>query len=186
GFDTGPANVLLDLWVQAKTGHAYDAGGRWAGAGHANAGLLEFLLDSEPWFERAPPKSTGRDLFNWEWLTRRLAAFNGEALADSDIQATLQQLTAVTVARAIARHAPDTEDVLVCGGGALNGGLMRELQDAMPCPVSPTSAANVPVQLVEALAFAWLAWAHIHGHRAGLPDVTGARHATILGCRYPA
>ncbi len=186
GFDTGPANVLLDLWAQAKTGHAYDAGGAWAATGRVHEPLLDFLLRSEPWFEQAPPKSTGRDLFNWKWLTQRLAAFEGKPPADNDIQATLQRLTAATIAQAIARHAPGTEDMLVCGGGALNDGLMRDLQSVMPCPVRPTSALNVPVQLVEALAFAWLAWAYVNGYPAGLPSVTGARQANILGCKYPA
>lgn len=186
GFDTGPANVLLDLWVQAKTGSAYDAAGSWASTGQANMALLEFLIRSEPWFDQAPPKSTGRDQFNWEWLEQRLSAFDGPPLADNDVQATLQRLTAETVSQAIARHAPDTKDMLVCGGGALNDGLMQDLQNTMPCPVYPTSAVNMPVQLVEALAFAWLAWAHVSGYRAGLPDVTGARRASLLGCKYPA
>ncbi len=186
GFDTGPANVLLDMWIHASTGRVFDADGAWADSGLAHAPLLQFLLDSEPWFERAPPKSTGRDLFNWTWLTQRLEAFGKHALSASDIQATLQQLTAVTVAQAIARYAPETCEVLVCGGGALNDGLMRDLRDALPCAVRSTSDLGVPVQLVEALAFAWLARAHVEGHHAGLPSVTGARHATILGCRYPA
>ncbi|HTM79119.1 MAG TPA: anhydro-N-acetylmuramic acid kinase [Devosia sp.] len=186
GFDTGPANVLLDMWVQAKTGRSYDNNGAWAASGRANTALLEFLFSSEPWFEQAPPKSTGRDLFNWQWLQQRLEAFSGPTLADNDIQATLQQLTAVTVARAITRYAPQTEETLVCGGGALNGGLMQDLQNALSCPVHATSDLNVPVQLVEALAFAWLAWAHANGYKAGLPAVTGARQASLLGCRYPA
>lgn len=186
GFDTGPANVLLDMWIHASTGQAFDAGGAWAGSGQANSPLLQFLLDSEPWFELPPPKSTGRDLFNWEWLTQRLAAHGDTTLPACDIQATLQQLTAVTIARAIARHAPETRDVLVCGGGAFNDGLMRDLREALPCPLRSTTELGVPVQQVEALAFAWLARAHVAGYRAGLPSVTGARHATILGCRYPA
>lgn len=186
GFDTGPANVLLDMWIQAKTGRSYDNNGAWAASGRASTALLEFLISSEPWFEQAPPKSTGRDLFNWQWLQQRLEAFTGPALADNDIQATLQQLTAVTVARAITRYAPQTEETLVCGGGALNGGLMQDLQSALSCPVQATSDFNVPVQLVEALAFAWLAWAHVSGYKAGLPAVTGARQASLLGCRYPA
>lgn len=186
GFDTGPANVFLDMWVQAKTGRPYDADGAWAASGHANTALLEFLIHSEPWFKQAPPKSTGRDLFNWDWLQYRLQAFPGPALADNDIQATLQQLTAVTVAQAITQYAPETGETLVCGGGALNGGLMQDLKNALPCTVQATSEHGMPVQLVEALAFAWLAWAHVSGHRAGLPAVTGARRANILGCLYPA
>ncbi len=186
GFDTGPANVLMDLWVQNKTGDAYDALGSWASTGQANQPLLDHLLRSEPWFELAPPKSTGRDLFNWKWLIKRLASFEGPPLADNDVQATLQQLTAATIAQAIKRYAPETRDVLVCGGGALNNGLIQDLQRALPCPLRATTDFGVPVQLVEALAFAWLAWAHVNGYRAGLPKVTGARYASILGCKYPA
>ncbi|MFW7341676.1 anhydro-N-acetylmuramic acid kinase [Pollutimonas sp. H1-120] len=188
GFDTGPANVLMDLWAYAKTGQAYDIDGAWAGTGQANAGLLDMLIRSEPWFERAPPKSTGRDMFNWAWLSQRITEFRAGSAgpADNDIQATLQQLTAATVAQAIVRHAPETREVLVCGGGALNGGLLRDLRHALPCPVRPTSELGVPVQMVEALAFAWLAWAHEHSRPAGLPSVTGARGARVLGCKYPA
>lgn len=188
GFDTGPANVLLDLWAHEHTGRAYDEYGAWAASGHAHAGLLAHLVDSEPWFEQPPPKSTGRDQFNLTWLTNRLASFdaNKHGLRPADIQATLVQLTARTVAQAITRHGPDTKEVLVCGGGALNPELMRALETALSCPVSTTAERGIPVQLVEALAFAWLAWAHDHGVCAGLPSVTGARHPVPLGCRYPA
>ncbi len=186
GFDTGPANVLLDLWAQEHLGRDYDADGAWAATGRADAGLLEHLIESEPWFALPPPKSTGRDLFNRDWLTSRLAGYQGPALGNADIQATLQALTAHTVARAIAAHAPNSRDLIVCGGGALNSSLMRAMQAALPCPVYPSSEAGIPVQMVEALAFAWLAWAHDHARPAGLPAVTGARHATVLGCRYPA
>jgi anhydro-N-acetylmuramic acid kinase len=188
GFDTGPANVLLDLWAHEKTGKTFDEDGAWAGSGQADPALLAFLLRSEPWFDLPPPKSTGRDLFNAAWLHERLRAYEAEAkgVSERDIQATLVQLTAHTVARAILSQAPDTTEVLACGGGALNPVLMKALQDALPFPVRPTSSAGVPVQLVEALAFAWLAWAYEHGHPAGLPSVTGASRATILGCKYPA
>ncbi|MCC2597030.1 anhydro-N-acetylmuramic acid kinase [Pusillimonas sp. MFBS29] len=186
GFDTGPANVLLDLWVHAKTGHTYDADGAWAATGQYSPELLEYLVGSEPWFALAPPKSTGRDLFNWQWLTQRLEQFGARAAGDQDIQATLQRLTAHTVAQAIAGQAPDTCEVIVCGGGALNKGLMRDLQSLLQAHVRPSSDLGVPVQLVEALAFAWLAWAHDHGHAAGLPAVTGAGQVTVLGCKYPA
>jgi anhydro-N-acetylmuramic acid kinase len=194
GFDTGPANVLLDLWIHARRGLPYDAGGQWASTGKVNEGLLSFLLDSEPWLAVPPPKSTGRDLFNLDWLQGRLHAFHNhdaahsetKAISAADIQATLQRLTARSVATALVAHAPETQDVLVCGGGAFNDGLMADLRDEIACPVRPTSDVNVPVQSVEALAFAWLAWAHVVGHKAGLPAVTGARHPNILGCRYPA
>lgn len=188
GFDTGPANVLLDLWIAECEGQTYDADGAWAATGSAHPELLRFLLDSEPWFKLAPPKSTGRDRYNRTWLTERLAQFGAQArgIQKNDIQATLQQLTACTIAEALSRHAPQTQDVLVCGGGALNTGLMRDLAGALPCQVCPTTDMGIPVQLVEALAFAWLAWAHDNGYRAGLPSVTGAREANVLGCKYPA
>lgn len=186
GFDTGPANVLLDLWCHEKTGHAYDDQGQWAASGSVNTRLLQYLIESETWFALPPPKSTGRDLFNRAWLDQRLLAFEEQNLADQDVQATLQSLTALTVAQAIASYAPQTKDVFVCGGGALNAGLMHDLTHYLKRPVLPTLALNIPVQLVEALAFAWLAWAHLNGYPAGLPTVTGAGHATLLGCRYPA
>jgi len=184
GFDTGPANVLLDLWCKDRTGKDYDAGGRWGASGRTDTALLDTLLRSEPWFDAPPPKSTGRDLFNYAWLAKRLAPFS--ALADNDVQATLQSLTARTVAGAINRYAPATQEVLVCGGGALNRALMHDLEQELRRPVYPTTRMDVPVQLVEALAFAWLAQAHELRKPAGLPTVTGARHRSVLGCRYPA
>ncbi|MBB5215860.1 anhydro-N-acetylmuramic acid kinase [Parapusillimonas granuli] len=187
GFDTGPANVLLDMWIQSSTGRPYDDEGKWAASGRCDARLLEHLLESEPWFKLAPPKSTGRDLFNWPWLSGRLNTFYDRAarLRDNDVQATLQRLTARSAARAIMEHAPKTQEVLVCGGGALNTGLLNDLRAELGRPVDPTSVHGIPVQLVEALAFAWLAWMHEEGRPACLPAVTGARTATIAGCRYP-
>src|SRR5690606_1058643 len=170
-----------------KTGQAYDADGAWGATGTANTDLLEYLLGSEPWFTLPPPKSTGRDLFNLRWLQQRLDHFEAtkKGLADADIQATLVLLTAHSAAQAIKAHAPDTADVLVCGGGACNPRVVSALETVLNLPVTPTSDAGVPVQVVEALAFAWLAWAHEAGVYAGLPTVTGARHPSLLGCRYP-
>lgn len=186
GFDTGPANVLLDMWCHEKTGAAYDVNGRWAASGHAGEELLDVMIESEPWFRQPPPKSTGRDRFNRQWLARRLGIPQARGMRDNDIQATLRNLTARTVADAIVAHAPQTQDVVVCGGGALNADLMAALARYIGRPVMRSSEMGVPEQMVEALAFAWLAWAHATGHKAGLPEVTGARHATLLGARYPA
>ncbi|SAI72878.1 anhydro-N-acetylmuramic acid kinase [Bordetella ansorpii] len=185
GFDTGPANMLLDFWCHQHTGHPYDDEGRWAATGHANADLLELLIADEPWFALPPPKSTGRDLFDSVWLAQRLNAFSGPALDPADVQATLQRLTARTVADALERTLPQARDVLVCGGGARNTGLMRDLADCLRRPVRPTDTEGVPAQWVEALAFAWLAQAHVDRLPASVPAVTGARSARVLGALYP-
>lgn len=186
GFDTGPANVFLDGWCQRHLGAPYDADGRWAASGQVLAPLLELLIASEPWFALPPPKSTGRDLFNMQWLDSRLAEFDGPRPAPQDVQATLQRLTARTVANAIDAAAAGTREVFVCGGGARNPGLMRELAYCLQRPVRATDALGVPAQQVEALAFAWLAQAFVARRPAGLPDVTGARGPRILGTLYPA
>lgn len=186
GFDTGPANVLLDGWCQRHLGRPYDADGRWAATGQVLAPLLEQLLASEPWFALPPPKSTGRDLFNMQWLDDRLAAFDGPKPAPQDVQATLQRLTARTVANAVDAAAAGTQEVFVCGGGARNPGLMRELAYCLQRPVHATDVLGVPAQEVEALAFAWLAQAFVQRRPAGLPAATGARGARILGALYPA
>ncbi len=187
GFDTGPANMLMDAWVQRHLGGAYDANGAWAASGRPVPRLLQHML-ADPWFALPPPKSTGRDDFNMEWLETRLDTLPGsrEDFCPADVQATLLELTAQSVAEAVRRHAGDAADVLVCGGGARNAALMSALGAALPCPVDVTDGHGIPSQWVEAAAFAWLAWCHDAGRPAGLPEVTGARSATILGCRYPA
>ncbi len=186
GFDTGPANMLMDAWAQRHLGQPYDRDGAWAASGRCHEGLLA-RLRAEPWFGLPPPKSTGRDLFGPGWLQAGLDETpGGSTLAPADVQATLLRLSALTIAEAIARHAPGTREVLACGGGALNTALMTALAEALPCRLATTAGHGMPVQSVEALAFAWLARAHLHGQAACLPAVTGARHATIAGCLYPA
>lgn len=186
GFDTGPANMLMDHWTQQHTGRAYDQDGQWAAQGQCHTALLERML-ADPWFDRPPPKSTGRDQFNAHWLQDKLTSTPGAAtLAPVDVMATLLALTTHSIAQAVRRHAPRAREVLACGGGALNDYLMRELEQVLPCPLTTTLRDGMPVQMVEALAFAWLAHAHVHGLTAALPAVTGARHPSIAGCLYPA
>ncbi|AZY50314.1 anhydro-N-acetylmuramic acid kinase [Bordetella avium] len=183
GFDTGPANVLLDAWCHAHTGKHYDHNGNWAATGSVSKALLHHLLNSEPWFDLPAPKSTGRDLFGLGWLHKHLDS-SGLRLSPQDVQATLVELTAQTVARAIASE--PIQDLLVCGGGARNPAIMQALARALPCPVAPTDSEGVPGQWVEAMAFAWLAQAFIDRLPAGLPGVTGARGPRVLGALYPA
>ncbi|VCU69425.1 Anhydro-N-acetylmuramic acid kinase [Pigmentiphaga humi] len=188
GYDTGPANLLLDAWCERQTGQPYDRDGAYAASGTSCPGLLAELLASEPWLDQPPPKSTGRDLFNRDWLDRRLRAWQDRhgALPGADVQATLLALTAETSAREIRRRLPACEQVWVCGGGARNGALMRALAAALPCPVAPTDQAGVPAQQMEALAFAWLAQQHVEGLPGNLPAVTGAAGPRVLGAYYPA
>lgn len=186
GFDCGPGNVLLDHWIARQRGERMDAGGAWASTGHTHAGLLEALL-REPYFAREPPKSTGRDLFNGQWLDRQLERFDpGTAIDPRDVQATLTRLSAVTIARAVERYWPQAREIVVCGGGAFNGCLMRMLaEECAPLPVTSSGALGVAPDHVEALAFAWLAREHLAGRSSSLPDVTGARGPRRLGALYP-
>lgn len=188
GFDTGPGNVLMDAWISRHLGKPYDAGGAWAASGRVIPALLANLLD-EAFLKLAPPKSTGRDLFHLAWLDHQLRGF-ADASAE-DVQATLTEFTAVTLADAIAAHAIGAHAVFVCGGGAYNAQLMHRLQHALAerahaALVQSTDVLGVAPNHVEALAFAWLAHRHV-AHQAGnLPTVTGAKGLRILGGLYPA
>jgi anhydro-N-acetylmuramic acid kinase len=190
GFDTGPGNVLMDGWISRHQGKDYDADGAWAASGTIDAALLR-SLQADPYFALPAPKSTGRDLFHMDWLDAVLAAHTG--VAPVDVQATLTQLTAQSIAAAIALTAKDAlvDAVYVCGGGAYNGALMRALAACLQSElgkattVSSTEVLGVPPNLVEALAFAWLGWRFTERKSGNLPAVTGARGERILGCLYP-
>ncbi|MEX3954518.1 anhydro-N-acetylmuramic acid kinase [Trinickia sp. EG282A] len=190
GFDCGPANVLLDEWAFRHIGMPYDEGGRFGASGTVHQPLLNALLD-EPFFEQAPPKSTGRDLFNAAWLDAKLAAFSDAELKPADVQATLAALTGVTIAREIERHASDCRAVYVCGGGARNPQLLKAIDAALAAsgvngvPVRTTDALGVPPHHVESLAFAWLAMRCVERTPGNLPAVTGAAGERILGAIYP-
>ncbi len=182
GFDTGPGNVLLDAWIARSLGRPYDADGTWAASGSVQAPLLAKML-AEPYFDLAPPKSTGRDLFDAGWLDR----FDLRRYAAHDVQATLAALTSRTIADAIQRHCGRTDEVFVCGGGVHNASLLAGLRAALPgVAVESTAAGGVDPDWMEAMAFAWLAWRTIERRPGNLPDVTGARGPRILGAIYPA
>lgn len=184
GFDCGPGNALMDLWIDRHHGQAYDADGAWAARGTVHPGLLDTLLQ-DPYFGRPPPKSTGRDQFNAAWLDSHLARW--PSVAAVDVQATLCELTAASCARAIDAQTPQGHAVRVCGGGALNGHLMRRLSALLPrCTVESTQSAGLSPLQVEAAAFAWLAQALVRHRPGNLPAVTGARGPRILGALYPA
>lgn len=184
GFDCGPANALLDHWSQRHRGQPYDAGGAWSASGQVNEALLALCLQ-EPYFAQPLPKSTGRDLFNPDWLDARLAQVPAP-LRPEDVQATLAELTARSCADGVQRHAPRTQELLVCGGGARNDDLMARLRRRLPgIDVRPTDARGLPAQQVEAAAFAWLAHRALERLPGNLPAVTGARGLRVLGAIYP-
>lgn len=184
GFDCGPGNVLMDAWCQAHTGHAYDAQGQMAASGQVIAGLLVALLQ-EPFFSRNAPKSTGRDLFNMQWLQAHLGPYAGYAA--KHIQATLTELTAQSSVDCVRRFASHCDALIVCGGGALNAHLMHRLSQLLPSvSVSSSDAHGLPAQQVEAAAFAWLARQTIERRTGSVASVTGAKGARILGAVYPA
>jgi anhydro-N-acetylmuramic acid kinase len=183
GFDTGPGNVLLDLWHERHRGGAFDADGAWAASGRVDARLLAALL-AEPFLALGPPKSTGRDLFNAGWLDARLA---GRGLAAADVQATLLEFTGQAITQAVAAHCAGATEVLVCGGGARNAALLACLSARLaPRTVRTTDTAGIPSGQVEALAFAWLARETLAGRPGNLPAVTGAAGPRVLGAIYPA
>jgi len=183
GFDTGPANALLDAWCLAHGAGAFDGDGAITAAGVPDAALLERLL-ADPWFAETAPKSTGREQFQLDWFRARFGA-SAPSLADG--AATLARLTAITVAEALRRDAPGTGRVLACGGGVHNPALMRAIAEALaPVPLETTATHGVDPDFLEAMAFAWLARETLAGRPGNRPEVTGARGARVLGAIYPA
>lgn len=182
GFDCGPGNLLMDAWCLRHTGKAYDENGAWGASGKVLPELLEQLL-AEPFFALAPPKSSGRDLFNMAWLEERLTGKEAAA----DVQATLLELTCRSIAQAIELHCSGAEEIYLCGGGAHNRALRNRLSALLSdCAIGTTDDLGVSGDYLEALAFAWLAQQALHGKPANLPAVTGARHPCVLGAIYPA
>jgi anhydro-N-acetylmuramic acid kinase len=184
GFDCGPGNVLMDAWIQRQRGDNYDRDGAWAASGKVQSELLVALL-SDPFFNTQGPKSTGRELFNLNWLDQHLD--KQCHYADADVQATLLELTAISISKALRSAQSETDELLVCGGGAHNLTLMARLAALLPdCAVNSTQAHGVPADWVEAMAFAWLAHCCLEGIPANRPSVTGACGLRVLGALYPA
>ncbi|MCC5860034.1 MAG: anhydro-N-acetylmuramic acid kinase [Ectothiorhodospiraceae bacterium] len=184
GFDTGPANVLMDTWAQQRFDLPYDRDGAIAASGQINDRWLRHLLE-EPYLQREPPKSTGRELFNGQWLDHRLA--HPDAPDDPcDVMVTLCAFTARTVADAVLRWAPEATRIHLCGGGARNPVLGKLLAEALPDrQVGSTAVLGLDPDWVEAAGFAWLAREHLEGRTGNEPAVTGAGKRVVLGAVYP-
>ncbi|MBL3598717.1 MAG: anhydro-N-acetylmuramic acid kinase [gamma proteobacterium endosymbiont of Lamellibrachia anaximandri] len=184
GFDTGPGNTLLDHWITRHRQVDFDRHGAWGETGRIIPSLLDRMM-TDAYFSRSAPKSTGTEYFNLDWLDAML----GEVAesATSDVQATLIELTALTIADAISLHCPVAEQLLVCGGGVHNGYLMGRLAANLPSiEVFSTAKLSVDPDWIEAMAFAWLAHRTLEGLPGNLPSVTGARESVVLGGIYPA
>lgn len=183
GFDTGPGNILLDSWIRHCQGLHYDNKGEWAASGKTNQTLLDSML-SLPYFKEEPPKSTGRELFNLDWIKTHIGSSN---ISPEDIQRTLLALTAITVAQDIKRYAPTIKELFVCGGGSKNIHLLKELQSLLPnIHVGTTEDIFLDPDWVEAVAFAWLSKQCIEGKTGSYASVTGAKGNRILGAIYQA
>ena len=182
GFDTGPANALMDLWCHEHTGRPYDEDGAWGATGVVDEALLYRLLE-DPWFAAPPPKSSGREHFQRAWLGPRL---RGDELA-VDVQATLRTLTARTIADALRSTQPDTQRLLVCGGGVHNPSLLQALRDELPdATIASTAEHGLDPDHIEAMGFAWLARQTLLGLPGNRASVTGAAGPRVLGAIYPA
>ena len=177
GFDTGPGNGLMDVWTKQHLGTAFDVDGAWAAGGSLLDGLLEMML-CDPYFTLPPPKSTGFEYFNPNWLAR----FDLQHFATQDVQTTLCELSARSIVDAVQRHAPRAQQLFVCGGGIRNKTLMKRLRTLLGSrTVRSTAAAGLEPDWVEAAAFAWLAMRTMDGDSGNLPSVTGASHKVVLG-----
>ncbi len=185
GFDTGPGNTLLDQWIQSSRGVAMDEDGHWAASGTADDALLKRLLD-DTYFHSPAPKSTGPEYFNLEWL-RAHAQAAGRNPGGADMQATLAELTAMSIAQAVRSQAFNSSQVFLCGGGSHNGDLVTRLSRALPdVQIGTTAPLGIDPDFVEAAAFAWLARETLAGRPGNVPQATGARSPAVLGAIYPA
>lgn len=187
GFDTGPANTLMNQWVKQRLGKDFDEGGKWAGSGTVIPHILNQLLN-DPYFDQAYPKSTGPDYLNLDWLEEHVGDVRG--IAEEDIQATLLELSVETIALGLQKVVENQElgmtgTIYVCGGGAKNTVLLSRLADRLPSyTIALSDELGVPADWVEAAGFAWLGYCYLNNIESNLPSVTGARKSLILGQQF--
>ena len=183
GFDTGPANILLDAWIHHHKAKPYDDKGRWAATGKSNKNLLD-VLSSHHFFSQESPKSTGREDFNLAWLQAQLEPFT---IAPEDVQATLVELTAGSISKQLIEKKYHKCQLIICGGGAYNHTLINRISSLLPeSNIKTSDQLCIPNSHVESSAFAWLAMRCLHGKTGNLASVTGAIGERILGAHYQA
>lgn len=181
GFDSGPGNLLLDGWIQLSKGENYDNNGDWGASGNIIPSLLDKLL-SAPYFSAPAPKSSGRELFNLDWLKPQL---NGNERSE-DVQATLHEFTARSISNAVKQHSSNAEKLIICGGGSFNSHLLNRIaHHLLDIEITSTQEFGIDPQHIEAMAFAWLARETLAGRNGNIPEVTGAERAVTLGAIYP-
>ena len=184
GFDTGPGNGLMDAWIKKHKQENFDKNGDWASSGTINNKLLDQLLNDQ-YFSLPAPKSTGKEYFNLQWLEAAISI----SIKPQDIQATLVELSAISIADAInsaTSMQQNWHELYVCGGGIHNQFLMERLQHHLPAfKITSTQRLGVSPDWMEAIAFAWLAKQTLEGKPGNLASVTGAKGARILGAIYP-
>ncbi len=183
GFDTGPGNSLMDEWTRLHLQQKYDEDGQWAASGSRDKELLDLMLD-DTYFRMPPPKSTGKDRFNLHWLSQKTDLLRSDR-DSKDIQATLLELTTRTISDAIKTNAPDTEEILLCGGGIHNHQLVKRLKESLPdIDIVSTDLYGIHPDAVEAITFAWLAKCRLEMTPGNVPSVTGAAGPLVLGAVY--
>lgn len=189
GFDTGPGNALIDQWCQQHQRRPYDRSGAWSAGGKVDNTLLQ-ALQADPYFALQPPKSTGREYFNIDWLGKTASAHGLQLDAAQDIQATLTELTATTVIESLKTWGGGIKTLVVCGGGRLNDDLMHRIRQAaarltpIPSLIEPSEYWGVDGDAIEAAAFAWLAHRRLQHLPGNVPAVTGAAGERVLGAIY--
>lgn len=182
GYDTGPANTLMDQWISFHKQLRYDEGASWARSGKLDQHLLDKLL-TEPWLAQKQPKSTGPELFNLSWLDKHLT---GTQIVPEDVQYTLCEYSALTICNEINRQAPETSRIVMCGGGAYNPLLVERIQHYLgERELISSSGYGIDPEWIEASMFAWFAWRTLNNLPSNVPAVTGAAHDVVLGTIHP-
>ena len=183
GFDTGPGNTMLDAWIKKNKNYEYDKDGLWAASGKTNSELLKQLL-TDSYFSSKIPKSTGREYFNLSWLDANLKKLN-KKISNEDIQATLMELSATTIADAVMKYASKFSEVIICGGGVKNASLIKTIEKLLKdFKITTTSDYGLSPDCIEAVTFAWLAKTRMENQPSNIPTVTGATQKAILGGIY--